>query len=229
MDLLTAPGRRRAAIALAATVGGGALLGIGGAWAKGVLAHAEISACLDPRGYLYQPQDGGSCPAGSLTWNQQGPAGQQGPQGPAGPQGEPGPTGPQGPPSSSAAKKVLAVNARALRSSALKVVKSASYYKKTTPNSKDNFPTQNTAGARCPAGWIAIAGTWANGDISYTGDDAGFRVTVPEKGTVHGARLEGFENGHAKEFVVYYRWPGPANRSFVHYLIVQVSCLRVVS
>ena len=218
-------------VLLGAALAGALLVGIAGAWAKGELTQAEISVCLDADGHLYQPPGGGTCRAGTLTWNQQGPAGpggQAGPAGPAGAAGTAGPQGPPGPPGSPTAKKVVPLNAKALRASAVKVVKVAVYYKRTTSNPKDVFPTQNVTGAQCPDGWMAIAGSWANGDPSYTSDDAGFRVVVPKKGAVHGARLERFKNGRPTAFAVYYTWPGPGNRSFTHYLVAQVTCLQVV-
>lgn len=92
------PNAKRALTAIA--IAGATLVGAGTVWAKSALMQAEISVCLDGSGYLYQPVGGGSCRAGNLTWNQQGPVGPQGPQGPAGPQGpqgQPGPAGPQGP------------------------------------------------------------------------------------------------------------------------------------
>jgi hypothetical protein len=93
MDVLTGPRNQwRSLGVVAAILAVGALFGIGGAWAKGALTQAEISACLDANGYLYQPPGGGTCRAGTLTWNQQGPPGPVGPQGPTGPQGLPGQT-----------------------------------------------------------------------------------------------------------------------------------------
>lgn len=83
---------------LAALTLAGALLAAGGAWAHSTLTAATVSTCLDARGYLYQPPGGGSCPGGSLTWNQEGPAGPPGAQGPPGAPGPAGATGPAGPP-----------------------------------------------------------------------------------------------------------------------------------
>jgi hypothetical protein len=104
--------------------------------------QADITVCTDGRGYLYQPPSG-PCPTGSLTWNQQGPAGPQGPAGSQGPAGPQGAAGPAGSPSTTAS---------ALAAKSLKIVSAAAQIK--------NPKTYSDAYARaiCPTGYRAIAG-----------------------------------------------------------------------
>jgi hypothetical protein len=83
-------------------------LGIAGGLALAIhVASAQSSstiyACAGPQGQLRQVSGPGQCRPSEtpVSWNQQGPAGPQGPQGdpgPQGPQGDPGPQGPQGDP-----------------------------------------------------------------------------------------------------------------------------------
>jgi hypothetical protein len=144
--MLTTP-RQRAPALVGSVLVAGALLAIGGAWAKGARTQAEISACLDANGYLYQPPGGGTCRAGTLTWNQQGPAGAQGP---TGPQGQPGPVGPQGPPGSAAQ---VSQATKSLATAAIHIEQSASFG--TTIANVQSYTSL------CPLGFQAVGGGYS--------------------------------------------------------------------
>ena len=127
-------GRTARKALIGAALAGALLVGIAGAWAKGALTQAEISVCLDADGHLYQPPGGGTCRAGTLTWNQQGPAGAQGP---TGLQGQAGLAGPQGPPGPT---------------------KGVAYGKTTIRTALDAFPYAGAATAMCKANERLLGG-----------------------------------------------------------------------
>ena len=148
MDMLTTPRTRRGTFAAVASVlVAGALVGIGGAWAKGALTQAEISVCLDADGHLYQPPGGGTCRAGALTWNQQGPIGEQGP---GGPQGQAGPAGPQGPPGTAAQ---VSQATKSLANAAIHIEQDASFG--TTIANVQSYTSL------CPLGFRAVGGGYS--------------------------------------------------------------------
>ena len=129
----------------------GVLIGAGTVWAKSTLMQAEISVCLDGSGYLYQPVGGGTCRAGNLTWNQEGPPGPQGPAGPLGPQGPQGSAGAQGPegkPAPSHSHTVKKVT------KTVKAEWNGKYFDSTVPT-KVAHPVQ------CPQGWAATGAGFA--------------------------------------------------------------------
>lgn len=153
----------------------GSLVAAAALSASGVLAQAEIRACVTPTdGHLYLAA---RCPGESLTWSQQGPvgpaglqgpAGQPGTQGPAGPPGPPGPKGEIGPKGGAA---TVAKRAGGLLDTALRIVSSSSKGKQFQLMGR---PTQHYR-AVCPTGFSVVGGGFlglkAHTGVKGTGQD----------------------------------------------------------
>jgi hypothetical protein len=209
--------RRRRSLLAIAVLATGMLVGAGAVWAKSTLMQAEISVCLDGSGYLYQPVGGGTCRAGSLTWNQAGPVGPAGPQGPQGLQGQQRPAGAQGPKGATGPPGVF-------DPASVKTYIGSSVYQKTTSNLNDKWPSERSVAVTCPKGWVAIGGAWGNGQYGNTKED--YNVLFHPNVRIHTARLEAYKNGRPTRYAAYYTWK--ALSSFDR-LFVQVTCLKVAS
>jgi Collagen triple helix repeat (20 copies) len=191
-------------------VGLGALLGSGALWAGGMVAQAELRACVNASdGHLYVAA---RCPGESLVWNQQGatgPAGPQGAQGSPGPQGPPGPPGPIGAsgPAGSQSK-----TATGLASAVFKVASSSAIGKKQVFS--PHF-TKLTYSATCPSSFRPVGG----GFSTYVGD----LYAKKDFATLHAVSSRAVKSSWVLDFVVI----GSGATALNPKMHVEATCLRV--